>query len=89
MDTIPFIILLIPYFFVGAVAALFLFFNVFHLWRYGVEGMGTTLLIVTYICLFAITLGGTWLALSGFVWGDSFSPANLLPSSSGISSFGL
>ena len=89
MDAIPFIALLIPYFLVAGVAALFLFFNVFHLWRYGVEGMGTTLLIVTYICLFAVTLGGTWLALSGFVWADTFSLINLLPTTSGNSSFGL
>ncbi len=89
MDAIPFIVLLIPYFFVVGVAALFLFFNVFHLWRYGVEGMGTTFLIITYVCLFALILGGTWLALSGFVWGDTFSLINLFPSTSGNSSFGL
>lgn len=89
MDAIPLIVLLIPYFLVAGVAALFLFFNVFHLWRYGVEGTGTTLLIITYICLFAVTLGGTWLALSGFIWGDTFSLTNLFPSTSGGSSFGL
>lgn len=51
--------------------------------------MGTTLLIVMYIGLFAVTLGGTWLALNGFVWGGTFSLINLLPSTSGGSSFGL
>lgn len=89
MDTIPFIVLLIPYLFIVAVTALFLFFNVFHMWRYGIDGMGTTLLIIGYICSFAVIAGGTWLVLSGFTWGGTFSLSDFLPSGSGASSFGL
>jgi hypothetical protein len=90
MDAIPLIILLIPYLLTLLLASVFLFFNVFHLWRYGVEGVGTSLLIVTYIGLFALTLGGTLLALGGFAWFGTFSLADLLPSSeNSISSFGL
>lgn len=89
MDAIPFIVLLVPYFFVVVVAAIFLFFNVFHLWRYGVEGAGSVLLIAFYIGLFALTVGGSWAALHGFAWNDTFSLKDLFPDISFSSSPGL
>ena len=89
MDAIPFIILLVPYLFVMGVGALFLFFNVFHLWRYGLEGVGTTMLIVTYMSLFAVVVFGIWLALSGFAWDGTFSLLDFFPRNGGVSSFGL
>ena len=89
MDAIPFAVLLAPYLLVLAVAAIFLFFNVFHLWRYGVDGPGTSLLIAVYIGLFIVIVGGTWVSLSGFAWTGTFSLADFLPRSPGISSFGL
>lgn len=89
MDEIPLIVLLIPYFFILGVAAIFLFFNVFHLWRYGIEGAKTSLLIVMYLGLFVLTVGGTWLALSGFAWTDTFSLGDLVPEFSRPSSFGI
>ena len=89
MDAIPSLVLLIPYFLLAGIASVFLFFNVFHLWRYGVEGTGTTFLIVTYIGLFAVILGGTWFALQGFVWADTFSLTDMLPAQSKNSLFGL
>lgn len=89
MDSIPSLVLLLPYGFILFVAALFLFFNIFHLWRYGIEGMGTRLLMLAYIGLFAVTVGGTLMALGGYAWGGTFSLTDLLLSSRGISSFGL
>ncbi len=89
MDSIPFLVLLVPYLFVLLIAALFLFFNIYHLWQYGVDSMGTKLMILMYLGLFVLTAGGTWMALSGFSWTDTFSLADILPSGVGISSFGL
>lgn len=89
MDSLPFALLLLPYGVILLVAVLFLFFNVFHLWRYGIEGLGTRLLILTYLGLFVLTVGGTLLALGGYTWTGTFSLLDLLPSSQGISSFGL
>ncbi len=89
MDAIPLSLLLIPYFFVVGVAAIFLFFNVFHLWRYGLEGTGTSLLILVYLGLFVLVVGGTWAALSGFAWHESFSLNDILPATARSSSFGL
>lgn len=88
MDTFPLVILLVPYALMLVIALLFLFFNVYHLWKYGVEGKGTTLLIVMYLVLFAAVVGGTWSALQGFSWNDRISFADILPSFSS-SSLGL
>lgn len=89
MDSIPFLALLVPYLLILFVAVLFLFFNVYHLWQYGVDSTGTKLMILMYISLFLLTAGGTWAVLSGFSWTDTFSLADILPSQGGISSFGL
>ncbi len=89
MDSLPFLILLAPYLLILAVAVLFLFFNIYHLWQYGVDSMGTKLMILLYLGIFTITAGGTWIALRGFSWEDSFSLADILPYERGISSFGL
>lgn len=89
MDSLPFLVLLIPYLAILLVAVLFLFFNVYHLWQYGVDTLGTKLMILMYLGLFLLTAGGTWAVLSGFSWTGIFSLLDLLPSRSGISSFGL
>lgn len=89
MDSLPFLILLIPYLLILLVAVLFLFFNVYHLWQYGIDTVGTKLMILLYVGLFLLTASGTWALLSGFPWGDTFSLAELLPFNSSLSSFGL
>lgn len=89
MDSIPFMVLFLPYAVILLISALFLFFNVFHLWRYGVEGMSTRLLILAYMGIFVLTAGGTLIALSGYSLDSSFSLSDVLPSTDGVSSFGL
>lgn len=88
MQEIPFIVLLIPYLFMIVVGGIFLFFNIFHLWRYGIEGIGTSALIALYILLFLGVALGSWVFLSGFAWGETFSFSSILPHLS-RSSFGL
>ncbi len=89
MDSFPLFVLLVPYLFILAIGVLFLFFNVYHLWQYGVDSTGTKLMILLYLGLFLLTAGGTWAALSSFAWGDSFSLIDLLPFGGSVSSFGL
>lgn len=89
MEAIPFALLLAPFILVAAIASLFLFFNLYHLWQYGIESSGTKLLMTAYIALFLLTLVGTWSALSGFDWQGTFSLMDLLPSGFGASSLNL
>jgi hypothetical protein len=89
MDSIPFVVLFLPYAVILLISALFLFFNVFHLWRYGVESMSTRLLILAYIGIFTLAVGGTLVALGGYSLDSSFSLSDILPSTDGVSSFGL
>ena len=89
MDAIPFIILLIPFGAVTLFSGLFLFFNLFHLWRYGVEGTGTTLLALSYVVIFGLVIGLTLGFLAPFSWSGTFSLADLIPEFSSPSSFGL
>ncbi len=86
---IPYIVLLIPLAAAALFGGVFLFFNIFHLWRYGIEGWGTISLIMLYVALYAVILLGTLLLLGNISWDGSFSLNELLPTSSRSSSFGL
>jgi len=87
---IPLWILLVPLAFIAAFTALFLFFNVFHLARYGVVGRGAIALISVYIVsyLFVCMIGAT--ALLDVRWTQTVSVKDILPfTGSSSSSFGL
>ena len=87
---IPLWILLVPFTFVVAFTALFLFFNVFHLARYGVVGRGAIGLILVYLVsyLFVFVLGLT--ALLDIQWTQTVALSDILPFTGGSSSpFGL
>lgn len=87
---IPLWILLVPLAFIVAFTALFLFFNIFHLARYGVVGRGAIALIFVYIVsyLFVLALGLT--ALLDVQWTQTVSLRDILPFTGGSSSsFGL
>lgn len=89
--SIPLWIILVPLAVVTACAALFLFFNVFHLARYGIVGRGATGLIVVYIASFLfIALLGAGVLLQ-IDWTQYVSLNSVLPflPSSKTSSFGL
>ncbi len=87
---IPLWILLIPFAVVVAFTLLFLFFNIYHLARYGIVGRGATGLILVYCVsyLFIVILGAT--ALLNIRWTQTVSIQELLPFSGGSpSSFGI
>lgn len=80
---IPLWILLIPLAFIIAFTTLFLFFNVFHLARYGIVGRGAIGLILVYLVsyLFVLIVGAT--ALLNIDWTQTVTAHDLLPFSSG------
>ncbi len=87
---IPLWILLVPVGFVVAFTVLFLFFNVFHLARYGTVGRGAVALILVYVVsyCFVLVLGAT--ALLDVSWSRTVNVRDILPfTGSGTSSFGL
>lgn len=87
---IPLWIILVPFTIVVACSALFLFFNVFHLARYGIVGRGAIALILVYIVsyLFVLILGMT--ALLDIQWTETVALRDILPFTGGSSSsFGL
>lgn len=87
---IPLWILLVPFAFIVAFTALFLFFNIFHLARYGVVGRGAIGLVLVYIVsyLFVFVVGIT--ALLDIRWTETVTLHDILPFTSGSSSsFGL
>ncbi len=87
---IPLWVLLIPLAFIVAFTALFLFFNIFHLLRYGIVGRGAIGLVLVYVAgyLFVLTVGIT--ALMGISWSETVTIHDLIPLSSADStSFGL
>ena len=88
---IPLWIILVPLAFVIVLTALFLFFNVFHLARYGVARRGTVPLILVYLVSYAFVLVIGFSALGSVLWTRTLPVGDLLPfsSSRGSSSFGL
>lgn len=87
---IPLWILLVPIAFVVAFTVLFLFFNVFHLARYGVVGRGAVGLILVYVVsyCFVLVLGTT--ALLDVSWSRTVNVRDVLPfTGGGTTSFGL
>jgi hypothetical protein len=88
---IPLWIILIPLGIIVALTALFLFFNVFHLWRYGIVHHGATALIAAYMVSYAFIFIIGLSTLSAVPWTRTVSISDLLPFSSTPSSstFGL
>lgn len=77
---IPLWVLLLPLALVVAFTALFLFFNVFHLARYGIAERGAGALIVVYVVSYAIVLVLGVGVLGNVVWSQTVPIRNLFPS---------
>lgn len=89
---IPLWIILVPLGVIVACTTLFLFFNIFHLARYGITGRGAVALIIVYIVsfLFVLTLG-TGLLLE-IDWTNTVPISSIVPfigNASRSSTFGL
>ena len=74
--------LLAPLVIAAALATLFLFFNLYHLWQYGIEGTGTRLLMLGYIAAFGITALAAYGAISSFSYEGTVTLQDILPLSS-------
>jgi len=87
---IPLWIILVPLGVIVALAALFLFFNVFHLARYGVVGRGATALIAVYVISFACILFLGAGVLADVDWTETAPLSAIVPfTGKSSSSFGL
>ena len=87
---IPLWILLIPLAFIVAFTALFLFFNIFHLSRYGIVGRGAIALILVYIISYLFVLAVGAAALADIRWTQTVTFQELMPFiTNKASSFGL
>jgi hypothetical protein len=87
---IPLWIILLPLGVIIALAALFLFFNIFHLARYGIVGRGAAALIVVYIVSFGFVLFLGVGLLVEITWTETVPISSILPFTGGSSSsFGL
>lgn len=88
--TFPIWYILVPWSAILFFAALFLFFNVFHLLRYGIEPGKTYSIIGAYLGSFALILLGSAVLFLQFDWKYEVSPSDLLPiNSEATSTFGL
>ncbi len=87
---IPLWIILVPLGVIVALAALFLFFNVFHLARYGVVGRGAVAMILVYIVSFGFILFLGAGVLVEIDWTETVPISSILPfTGESSSSFGL
>ncbi len=87
---IPLWIILVPLGGVIALAALFLFFNIFHLARYGIVGRGASALIAVYILSFTFVLTLGIGVLLDVTWSNTVPLSSIIPFTGGSSSpFGL
>lgn len=89
--TVPLWYLLIPYAVVLLGTTIFLFFNVYHVAKFGLQAFSTTALLVLYLLSYAAVLGGSALLINQFDWGSEVSLLDILPftSSDTSSSTGL
>lgn len=79
MPSFPLVYLLIPFGIIVLGAALFFFFNIFHLKRYAIKSKATTLVILVYFGSFMVLL----LAVGGYVssvdWSKNIQTGDIVP----------
>ncbi len=77
--TFPLWYILVPYAAILLFGLLFLFFNLFHLLRYGIESGKTLALMGVYVVSFLLVAGASLFFLSSFNWRQEVDPLQLLP----------
>ena len=85
----PLWFLLVPYAAVLVFSAIFLYFNVFHIIRYGVDDLATRGVALAYVIGFLIVLSASAWILEGFDWMYVPTLQDLLPFSLDRSPIGL
>lgn len=87
---IPLWILLIPFAIIVACTAVFLFFNIFHLKRYGIAHHGATPLILLYLGSYAIVFMTGIAAIGSVNWQQKVHLTDIVPFiGKGTTFFGL
>jgi hypothetical protein len=81
---------LIPFVILVLIAGLFLFFNVYHVLKFGIESTGTYTIVIIYVIGFALLLLISMLLLSGYNWNQQIDPVAILHlNNSPANNFGL
>jgi len=81
--------LLVPYVIFLIFAGVFLFFNVFHIWRYGVDDLATRSVALAYVLGYLIVLFGSLWILSSYDWSYAPTLDDLMPFSLDRKNLGL
>lgn len=85
----PLWFLLVPYAAVLLFSGIFLFFNVFHVLRYGVDDLATRGVAVAYVIGFLVVVVASVWILGGFDWTYLPTLRDILPFSLDRSNIGL
>lgn len=82
--------LLVPYVAALFFSGLFLFFNIFHIVRYGVSGFSTRGVAIAYAIGYVVVFVASLSLLGQYSWESAITTSDILPWSGGtISNFGL
>lgn len=88
--TFPLWYFLVPYAVVMLGTATFMFFNVYHVAKFGLQSFGTTALVLFYLVLYLAVLALSASALLPFDWSAHVALTDIVPFTTGSStSFGL
>ncbi len=88
--TFPLWYALIPYVVVLLGTTVFMFFNVYHIAKFGLQSFGTTALVLAYLIVYLAVLSFSASLLVGFDWQATVLLSDILPFTGGSSSpFGL
>lgn len=77
--TFPLWYILVPYALIVFGTGISLFFNVYHVAKFNVQSLGTTLLLGCYVVLYAAILIASLAALSGFYWQREVTLGDVFP----------
>lgn len=90
--TFPLWYALLPYALVLLGTSIFMFFNLYHVAKFGVQSFGTTALLLTYLIGYIAVLAFSAVLISGYDWSAAVTLSDILPfvgNSSSDTNFGL
>lgn len=76
---IPFWYALIPYALVLLGTGLFMFFNIYHVAKFGLQSFSTTVLIILYFIGYFAVLAFSASILSGYDWSANVTLSDIIP----------
>lgn len=90
--TFPLWYMLLPYALVLLGTGLFMFFNVYHIAKFGLQSFSTTALVLAYLIAYIAVLAFSAWLLSGYDWNGIVTLSDILPfvgNSNNDTNFGL